>query len=158
MGAPDRLHEELARLRVTIVAAAEQAAVDRKTIYRWLGGTPIPSDALARLAAIGLDVQYLVTGVRSGNRERVTEVEEDETRDPVLAKDEWELIAAYRSLAAIQREQARAMIKVLATGMSLGGGASIVGRHVVASAPGSAAVGGGVHTHYHGESKKPRDK
>ncbi len=49
----------------------EKIAVNKGTFIRWESGKSIPSDKLALLADIGFDVQYIVTGIRSNNLEKI---------------------------------------------------------------------------------------
>jgi transcriptional regulator with XRE-family HTH domain len=50
----------------------EKIGVNKGTFIRWESGKAIPSDKLTLLAELGFDVQYIVTGVRSVNLEKIS--------------------------------------------------------------------------------------
>ncbi len=60
------LKNERERLKLTAADVYEKIAAGRSTYARWEGGAPIPSDKLSELSKIGFDIQYVVTGERSG--------------------------------------------------------------------------------------------
>lgn len=59
------LLEERKRLGLTQVDIAKAISVSKGTYIRWEGGSPIPSDKLARLSDEGFDVYYILKGIRS---------------------------------------------------------------------------------------------
>lgn len=61
-----RVKEERERLEMTIPEFADAAGVKKNTVIDWQKDVSSPPAArLAALASAGLDVQYVVTGVRS---------------------------------------------------------------------------------------------
>ncbi len=109
-----RLREERARLGLTQQEVADTANVHVKTVRRWESQVAIPLDAMIPLLAIGYDVQYVASGVRSKNISEVREKGVDYEVAPGYSRDEVELLRSYRALTPGQREQARAMLNVLA--------------------------------------------
>lgn len=127
-----RLREERARLGLTQQDVAQAAQVHVKTVRRWESQVAIPLDAMVPLLAIGYDVQYVVSGVRSKNIHEVREKGVDYEVAPGYSRDEIELLRHYRALGTAQREQARAMLDVLALG---GQKKPRAGRTVAAAEP-----------------------
>ncbi len=67
MGISDRLQEERKRLGMTQEAAAEKLGATKRSVINWEGGAALPgAEVLARYAAAGADVLYILTGQRSG--------------------------------------------------------------------------------------------
>lgn len=68
-----RLREERIKAGIDQGRAALACSVSISTYKRWERGAPIPSDALRALADAGMDIQYIVTGIRlsDGVREEV---------------------------------------------------------------------------------------
>lgn len=62
-----RLKEDRQRLNKKIGEVAVFCDVNPKTASRWENGSPIPSDKLAILGAMGFDLLYILNGVRSIN-------------------------------------------------------------------------------------------
>ncbi|WP_313917114.1 helix-turn-helix transcriptional regulator [Tahibacter sp.] len=110
----ERLREERARLGLTQQEVADTANVHVKTVRRWESQVAIPLDAMIPLLAIGYDVQYVASGVRSKNINEVREKGVDYEVAPGHSRDELDLLRSYRALTPGQREQARAMLDVLA--------------------------------------------
>lgn len=108
-----RLREERARLGLTQQEVADAADVHVKTVRRWESQVAIPLDAMIPLLAIGYDVQYVASGVRSKNISEVREKGVDYAVAPGHSRDEVDLLRSYRALTQGQREQARAMLDVL---------------------------------------------
>lgn len=108
-----RLREERARLGLTQQEVADTANVHVKTVRRWESQVAIPLDAMIPLLAIGYDVQYVASGVRSKNINEVRERGVDYEVAPGYSRDEVDLLRSYRALTPGQREQARAMLGVL---------------------------------------------
>lgn len=109
-----RLREERARLGLTQQEIADAVNVHVKTVRRWESQVAIPLDAMVPLLAIGYDVQYVASGVRSKNISEVREKGVDYAVAPGHSRDEVDLLRSYRALTQSQREQARAMLNVLA--------------------------------------------
>lgn len=61
----DWLIFERKRLGLTRKNLADSLSVADKTIQRWEADTPIPSDKLAAMIGLGIDIQYVLTGQRS---------------------------------------------------------------------------------------------
>ena len=120
-----RLREERARLGLTQQEVADTANVHVKTVRRWESQVPMPLDAMVPLLAIGYDVQYVASGLRSKNAHELREKGVDYEVAPGYTRDEVEMLKAYRALMPAQREQARAMLGVLAV---KGSGSERTGR------------------------------
>ena len=71
----DRLSKNIGQKSV-----ADKTDVSVKTVGRWEDGTPIPSDKLALLADIGIDVLYVLTGIKrdSENHANKTNLSDEE--------------------------------------------------------------------------------
>ncbi|TDR42579.1 helix-turn-helix protein [Tahibacter aquaticus] len=109
-----RLREERARLGLTQQEVADTANVHVKTVRRWESQVAIPLDAMVPLLGIGYDVQYVASGLRSKNVHELREKGIDYEVAPGSTRDEVEMLKAYRALTPAQRDQARAMLSVLA--------------------------------------------
>lgn len=118
---PGRLKEERARLGLSQSALADTLGVTKWTVinYERTGGrgTPIPADLLSACARLGMDVQYILTGVSSANMNRVAEeagTYRVERKGPaVLSKEEQKLLEKYRRLKPQQRTHAQAIVSTL---------------------------------------------
>jgi transcriptional regulator with XRE-family HTH domain len=118
---PGRLKEERARLGLSQTALAESLGVTKWTVinYERPGGrgTPIPADLLSACARLGMDVQYILTGVPSTNLNRVAEeagAYRVERKGPAtLSKEEQKLLEKYRRLKPQQRSHAQAIVSTL---------------------------------------------
>lgn len=118
---PGRLKEERARLGLSQSALADTLGVTKWTVinYERTGGrgTPIPADLLSACARLGMDVQYILTGVPSANMNRVAEeagTYRVERKGPaVLSKEEQKLLEKYRRLKPQQRTHAQAIVSTL---------------------------------------------
>ncbi|PTQ91253.1 helix-turn-helix transcriptional regulator [Agitococcus lubricus] len=60
-----RLKEERERCGVTQAQVADLTEVNIKSVGRWEREIPIPSDKLAMLSTLGIDVLYVLIGQRS---------------------------------------------------------------------------------------------
>lgn len=60
-----RLVEELKRVGPPVIA--KQTGIARATVYNWMEKGNVPMDKLALLETAGADVNYILTGVRSGS-------------------------------------------------------------------------------------------
>jgi transcriptional regulator with XRE-family HTH domain len=119
-----RLKEERTRLGLSQTALAETLGVTKGTVINYERpsgrGTPIPADLLSACARLGMDVQYILTGVPSTNLNRVAEeagayrVERDGFA--ALSPDEQKLLEKYRHLKPQQRTHAQAIVKALILG------------------------------------------
>ncbi|MEK7222724.1 MAG: helix-turn-helix transcriptional regulator [Pseudomonadota bacterium] len=118
---PGRLKEERTRLGLSQSALAESLGVTKWTVinYERPGGrgTPIPADLLSACARLGMDVQYILTGVPSSNMNRVAEeagAYRVERKGPAaLSKEEQRLLEKYRRLKPQQRTHAQAIVSTL---------------------------------------------
>ncbi len=62
-----RLQEERKRLGLTQEAVAAQLGATKRSVINWEGGAALPgAEVLARYAAAGADVLYILTGQRAG--------------------------------------------------------------------------------------------
>lgn len=113
-----RLREERARLGLSPQQVADAASVSVKTVRRWESHVAMPIDAMIPLLGIGYDVQYVASGVRSKNIHEVREKGVEYAVVPGFAGDEVVLLRRYRGLAPPQREQAHAILAVLALQVS----------------------------------------
>ena len=125
-----RLKAERHRLGLSQVALGKALGVTKWTIinYERTGGrgTPIPADLLSACSRLGMDVQYIITGVASSNLNRVAEEAgsyrtEDSKRLPALSKEEQRLLEKYRRLRPAQRTHAQAIVEALIVPGAKGG-------------------------------------
>ena len=119
---PARLKEERMRLGLSQIALAEVLGVTKGTVinYEKAGGrgTPIPANLLSACARLGMDVQYILTGVASSNLNRVAEesgtYRREEGKEAVsLSNEERDLLEKYRRLKPQQRTHAQAIVDAL---------------------------------------------
>lgn len=62
-----RLQEERKRLGLTQESVAEKLGATKRSVINWEGGAALPgAEVLARYAAAGADVLYILTGQRAG--------------------------------------------------------------------------------------------
>lgn len=116
-----RLKAERTRLGLSQTALGKALGVTKWTIinYERTGarGTPIPADLLSACSRLGMDVQYIVTGVASSNLNRVAEeagsYRVEPKRPPTLSPDEQRLLEKYRRLKPAQRTQAQTIVGAL---------------------------------------------
>ena len=66
------LQLERQRLGLPASKVVEMIQTSRASYTRWESGAPIPSDKLTLLTELGFDVQFIVTGVRSNNLEKIS--------------------------------------------------------------------------------------
>lgn len=116
---PARLREERTRLGLSQVALAKALDVTKWTVINYERtsdrGTPIPADLLSACARLGMDVQYILTGMRSNNMDRVAEEAGNyqvETKNRFSA-EEQKLLEKYRRLKPRQRIHAHAILDAL---------------------------------------------
>lgn len=147
MGIGPRIKQERERLGLSQTAFADAIQSTKRSVINWEGGAAVaPSDAVARMAAAGADVLYILTGERS---QAVAEVE-------LLPSDERVLVDAYRRCNAEAKRNLIQTAALLSAGMqgqsapSPSGGvtqtiSAPVGGHVAAgnvSVVGAAPRGG----------------
>ncbi|WP_167595196.1 helix-turn-helix domain-containing protein [Collimonas pratensis] len=146
----DRLREERDRLGFTQQEMAERMGVRREMSSKYERAQAVPGgDALSAFAAVGGDVQYVLTGQRSNS---------------AMSPDEKELLAGYRSLDIRGKANMLGMLDVVGetqnaaqrnTAVPRVGSVQFhgeVGQHIVGdiTAPQTINVGGGKKT------KKPK--
>ena len=101
----DRLREERLRIAVQQVDMAEACDVSRGTLATWEKGEQAPNAAiLSKMASMGVDVLYVVTGQRQGETEAT------------LAPEEKTLLSAWRSSGEKGRTALTAVAEVLKQG------------------------------------------
>ena len=118
---PARLKAERHRLGLSQVALGKALGVTKWTVinYERTGarGTPIPADLLSGCSRLGMDVQYIITGVASSNLNRVAEETGSYRVEPkrplALSKEEQQLLDKYRRLKPPQRTQAQTIVDAL---------------------------------------------
>lgn len=106
---------------MTQIALAKALGVTKWTVinYERTGGrgTPIPADLLLACSKLGMDVQYIVTGIASSNLNRVAEeagsYQVEPKRPGALPKEEQRLLEKYRRLKPAQRTHAQAIVEAL---------------------------------------------
>ncbi len=117
-----RLKQERTRLDLSQVALAKALGVSKWTVinYERTGGrgTPIPADLLSACSRLGMDVQYILTGVRSSNLNRVAEEsgayrQAEGKGTASLSNEEQNLLEKYRRLKPQQRTHAQAIVDAL---------------------------------------------
>jgi len=129
---PARLKEERARLGLSQTALAGVLGVTKWTVinYERPGGrgTPIPANLLSACARLGMDVQYVLTGVPSANLNRVAEetgtYRVARIKPTALSNDERNLLVKYRRLKPQQRTHAQAIVRALIAADGSGRGKS----------------------------------
>jgi DNA-binding XRE family transcriptional regulator len=121
-----RFRDERARLELTHTEVAQICGVSRNAVAAWEKETSIPADALAKLFEHGFDPHYVITGLRYNNKAVKEEFPEyfplSDSMPAPLSPDEWKMLRRYRSLSAMQKDQATAMLDVLAVGAAASGG------------------------------------
>lgn len=112
-----RLLEERKRLKMNQTDFAEKAGTTKKSQIEYeKERLPAFAAYLAAIAEAGVDVQYVLTGRRSG--------------EPVLTPKERLLLAAWKEASP---ELQTAVLAVLATGKSDMGGVNVGGDYIRAS-------------------------
>lgn len=118
---PARLKAERHRLGLSQVALGKALGVTKWTIINYERtsgrGTPIPADLLSGCSRLGMDVQYIITGVSSSNLNRVAEeagsYRAEPKRPSALSKEEQQLLEKYRRLKPSQRTHAQTIVEAL---------------------------------------------
>lgn len=96
-----RLRDERLRLDLSQLSFAEQCGISRSTLSAWEKGDQSPNGAaFALMAALGIDVLYVITGSRSGDSESS------------LAQGERELLQAWRNGSPDGRAALEAVAKL----------------------------------------------
>lgn len=118
-----RLREERLRLGLSQQALADALGVSKWTVINWEKtderGTPIPADKLEGCVKQGMDVQYVLTGVRSANLNQVAEEAGAYNKEPqgvgALSREEEVFVQLLRGLKPKDRTHARAVVDALAS-------------------------------------------
>lgn len=119
-----RLREERERTGQTQAGLAEELGVSKQTVQNWEGAggknTAIPGDKLEGCVKLGMDVQYIITGVRSANLERVAEEAGTyNNKEPQgargLSREEEVLVQIFRQLKPSDRTRAQAVVSAFAS-------------------------------------------
>lgn len=85
----ERFEEEIERIGIS--AAAKHLGVVRNTIYNWIAKGNAPLNFLITLQEVGLDINYVLTGIRSS---LISETK----NDLALTKRETALLDNYRNI------------------------------------------------------------
>lgn len=117
-----RLKEERNRLGLSQPALADQLGSVKATVQNWEGSggreTQIPADKLEVCAKLGMDVQYILTGVRSTNLKDVAEesgIYKIDKGVGAMSREEEVLVEKYRQLKPADRTRAQAIVDALAS-------------------------------------------
>jgi len=98
----ERLRDERLRIDMQQIDFADSCGVSRRTLSSWENGEATPNAAaLAVMAALGVDVLYVVTGQRANASEST------------LAPAERELLQAWRNGSPDGRTALEAMARVI---------------------------------------------
>lgn len=117
-----RLKEERNRIGLSQQALADKLGSAKATIQNWEGAggreTQTPADKLEACARLGMDVQYILTGTRSKNLDRVAEeagTYQAEKGAGALSREEEMLVEKYRQLKPGDRTRAQAVLDAFAS-------------------------------------------
>lgn len=98
----DRLRDERLRIDMQQIDFADSCGVSRRTLSSWENGEATPNAAaLGVMAALGVDVLYVVTGQRA------------EASEMTLAPAERDLLQAWRNGSLDGRTALEAMARVI---------------------------------------------
>ena len=125
-----RLQEERKRLGLTQEAVAAQLGATKRSVINWEGGAALPgAEVLARYAAAGADVLYILTGQRAGGVKPA----------PTLTAEEETMLSYFRDAS---KEVRRAALGAL-LGASAPSASHVGGTHSQhSSGPGAMHIGG----------------
>lgn len=105
----DRIKGERARLKLSQPAFGELAGATKWTVINWEKGESSPdAGQLARLGEAGMDVLYVVTGVRGGVAGGAPAF--------VVSDQEQEIVKSWRLLDKVGRAAVEQMLAALTTG------------------------------------------
>ena len=113
-----RLREERIKIGLTQAELADRLGVTKWTIINYekeVGrATSIPADTLELCVALGMDIQYIITGIRSKNLDRVAEEAESYDVGPqgvgAISREEQKILEMYRKLKPPERTRLRAIV------------------------------------------------
>ncbi len=115
-----RLQEERKRLGLTQEAVAAQLGATKRSVINWEGGAALPgAEVLARYAAAGADVLYILTGQRAGGVKPA----------PTLTAEEETMLSYFRD--ASKEVRRAALGALLGASAPTGGHASGSGQNNV---------------------------
>lgn len=127
----ERLREERKRLKLNQTQFAALAGTTKNSQLNYEKGNVCPSaEYLVAIAEAGVDVQYVLTGRRSG--------------DPVLTPEEKEMLAAWKNAPEAVRAAARAAL--LAGSETKNSGRRIVGGNVHTEPGGKTVIAENIHS------------
>lgn len=119
-----RLQEERKRLGLTQESVAAQLGATKRSVINWEGGAALPgAEVLARYAAAGADVLYILTGQHAGGVKPA----------PTLTAEEETMLGYFRDAS---KEVRRA-----ALGALLGASATTGGMHMSHLGDGNVQIG-----------------
>lgn len=109
----ERLKDERLRCGLTQTQLAEAAGVSTRAQIRYETGESQPNtDYLAAIAALGIDILYIITGQRQvqseWDDEDELEEEDDDSDEIVTPTQEEYMLALYRSLNEDERREIQA--------------------------------------------------
>ena len=125
-----RLQEERKRLGLTQESVAAQLGATKRSVINWEGGAALPgAEVLARYAAAGADVLYILTGQHAGGVKPA----------PTLTAEEETMLGYFRDAS---KEVRRAALGAL-LGASAPSASHVGGTHSQhSSGPGAMHIGG----------------
>lgn len=109
----DRLIEERKRLALTQDQMALQAKVSKRTYCNYEAGDSAPTAIqLALLALVGVDVQYVINGIKlySGDYPTGGLNSNHEVRQELLSEREYALLDDFRALGDKEKDAAETML------------------------------------------------
>lgn len=117
----ERLRDERARLGLSQVVFSDACGVNRSTLATWEKGEQSPTAAvLSQMAGLGVDVLYVVTGVRAP------------LSSGALSQEERQLVASYKQGDALARQALESVAAMAArsSGRAAAGNTVTVGGDV----------------------------
>lgn len=112
-----RMAEERARLGLSQQDVANACDGTREAVGKYERNVNVPGGEMLRsLAKIGMDIQYILTGTRSKNLDRVAEeagTYKAEKGVGALSKEEEKVVEMYRHLQPQERTRLKAIIDSL---------------------------------------------
>lgn len=137
-----RLQEERKRLGMTQEGIAEKLAATKRSVINWEGGAALPgAEVLARYAATGADVLYVLTGERNPSM-------------PALDSAEQVLLDSYRRCGAQARQNLIQTAALLAAGVGAVVSAGTQSASVKVSSKHGHAAGRDVNVNSEGKDGK----
>ncbi|VFN01505.1 MAG: hypothetical protein BECKG1743F_GA0114225_105865 [Candidatus Kentron sp. G] len=97
-----RLSAEIDKVPGGVTFVAKRLGKSRNTVYSWMAKGNIPAPLLSELADIGVDILYVMTGVRAVPQERD------------LTEREAALIGKYRGMSLPDQERFQKVVDAVA--------------------------------------------